>query len=395
MIADAWHVLTRHRVRVDPERGTASVVPGAGERETAVPADWLFCPPLMDLQVNGAFGVDLQDLSLTEADLLALCRGLAREGVIAWLPTLITDATDRLKRKAALLGEFIRKWPEYPAAEAGARPLGIHLEGPFISPEDGARGAHPREHVQPASVEVFTRIMDASGGTIRYITLAPEVPGGLELIAWLRQRDPGMLIGIGHTLADSSIIREAARAGARICTHLGNGLPARLHRHQNPVWPQLAEDRLYASFIPDLHHLPADTLMAMIRAKGPARSLFVSDAVSLAGQPPGTYQQFGTAVEKRPDGRVCLAGTELLAGSGTLLLEGLLRASGAGSMSLEAAWQGGFGVPAELLGGMGLGVPFSAEGTIRNGILLRRDSQEHGPVRYLPEAVWIQGCRVR
>ena len=395
MITEARHVFTREQVRIDPDRGTALVEPGTGGATAAGPAEWVFCPPLIDLQVNGAMGVDLQDLSLTEADFMVLCRGLARAGTAAWLPTLITDAADRLERKAALLGMFIRNWHRYPADEAGARPLGIHLEGPFLSPEDGARGAHPRKHVQPASIEAFSRILAASGGTVRYVTLAPEVSGGLELIAHLRQREPRMLIGIGHTLADGSTIRRACEAGARICTHLGNGLPAQLHRHQNPVWSQLAEERLYASFIPDLHHLPESVLTAMVRAKGPERSLFVSDAVCLAGEPPGTYDLFGTTVEKRPDGRVCLAGTDLLAGSGTLLLEGLLRACGEGVLSLETAWQGGFRVPARLTACFGQVAPFAADGTIRNGILLRTERREDGTVRYTPEAVWINGCRVK
>ncbi|HOJ69786.1 MAG TPA: N-acetylglucosamine-6-phosphate deacetylase [Candidatus Hydrogenedentes bacterium] len=395
MIADARHVFSRQRIRIDLARGTADIARGSGGEPFEEPPERVFCPPLIDLQVNGGFGVNLQDPSLTEADFLVLCRGLAREGVAAWLPTLITDATDALERKAVLVGGFIRNWPRHPAAQAGARPVGLHLEGPFISPEDGARGAHPREHAQPASIETFRRIMVASGETIRYLTLAPEVPGGLALISRVHEQDPRLLIGIGHTLADGETIRAAAEAGARLSTHLGNGLPALTHRHRNPVWPQLAEDRLVASFIPDLCHLPGDTLAAMIRAKGPGRFLFVSDAVSLAGEPPGTYTLFGATVEKKPDGRVCLAGTDLLAGSGTLLLESLSRAAGHGVLSLETAWEGGYSVPVRLLGGMHWTVPFSAEGRILNGILLRRVDHGQDGAEYAPEAVWINGCRAR
>ncbi len=126
----------------------------------------------------------------------------------------------------------------------------------------------------------------------------------------------GVLVAIGHTHASAEQIRCAVDAGARVSTHLGNGMAAEIPRHRNPLWPQLAEDRLTATFVADGHHLPEDMLEAMLRAKGMGRAILVSDAVALAGMPPGVYDTpVGGRVEVRPDGRLCLAGSELLAGA--------------------------------------------------------------------------------
>ncbi len=392
MVVEARHLFRGCRLRIDLDEGTVRTEFGPAPAALSAAPEWIFCPPLIDLQVNGGFGIDLQDPELTEANFWVLCEKLAGQGVAAWLPTLITDDIRALNRKIARLGEWVRKWRDMPTGRGGACPLGIHLEGPFISPEEGARGAHPREHVMPASAAAFDQFQESAGGMIRCVTLAPEVPGGLDLIQHIRDRYPAVLIGIGHTLADGETIQEAVRAGARISTHLGNGLPVMVHRHRNPLWAQLAEPGLCASLIPDLHHLPPETLRAFLSAKGARHTVFVSDAVCLAGQPPGTYSLFGAEVEKKADGRVCLKGTELLAGSGTMLLEGLIRAVNSGVLSLETAWEGGSRVPAALLDCPEYMAPFSNGGTVQNGILLRQEGGGNQP-SLAPCCVWVNGCR--
>jgi N-acetylglucosamine-6-phosphate deacetylase len=145
------------------------------------------------------------------------------------------------------------------------------------------------------------------------VTLSPHFPGSEQYISALVDR--GIHVSIGHTHASPAQIHSAARAGARLSTHLGNGIALQLDRHSNPIWSQLADDRLTASFIADGHHLPADTLKAMLQAKGLDRSFLVSDLVALAGMPAGSYVGLGGAVELAAAGRLQMAGSRLLAGA--------------------------------------------------------------------------------
>jgi N-acetylglucosamine-6-phosphate deacetylase len=191
--------------------------------------------------------------------------------------------------------------------------LGIHMEGPYLSPEDGPRGAHRREDIAPASIDDFRRRQDAAGGRIRLVTLAPEAPGALALIEHLRAN--GIRVAIGHTAASPEQIRDAVRAGATLSTHLGNGCANMLPRHPNFLWEQLAADELTASLIVDGHHLPPATVKTMIRAKTPDRVVLVTDAIAAAGQPPGEYQLGSVRVRLDESGRVAVPGAPNLAGS--------------------------------------------------------------------------------
>ena len=162
----------------------------------------------------------------------------------------------------------------------------------------------------------------AADGTIRLATLAPELPGALELIAHLVSL--GIVVAIGHTMADEARIREAVDAGARLSTHLGNGVPATIPRHRNPIWPQLADDRLTASAIFDGHHLTDSVMRVFAKAKAPGGLILTSDAVALAGMPPGVYEgQVGGDVELHPDGRLTVLSGGFLAGSASSLLDGV------------------------------------------------------------------------
>jgi N-acetylglucosamine-6-phosphate deacetylase len=271
-------------------------VPGASGRRAVQ------LPGLVDLQVNGFAGVDFGDPSLAAEQVARAVEAIRRTGVTRFLPTLISAPLASFSACARVLARC-----------ADPSLAGLHAEGPFISPEDGYRGAHPRASVRDADVDEFRRMQEAAEGRIRLLTLAPEVPGALRLVE--HAAASGVRVAVGHTAASGARLRDAVRAGATLSTHLGNGCPASLPRHPNVIWDQLAEDALLASFIVDGHHLPAATVKAMLRAKTEARTLLVTDAIAAAGMPPGRYTLAGQAVELDASGRVAAPGAVNLAGS--------------------------------------------------------------------------------
>jgi N-acetylglucosamine-6-phosphate deacetylase len=259
-------------------------------------------PGFLDLQVNGYAGVDFNDPSTPVERVQATVATLRASGVTQLLATLITAPFDRFARCARTL------------VRTGSRAIvGIHMEGPYISPEDGARGAHRREDTAAASVDDFKRRQEAADGHVRLVTLAPEVPGALRLAEYLV--DQGVRVAIGHTAASPAQIRDGVRAGATLSPHLGNGCAQVLPRHPNFLWEQLAADELTASLIVDGHHLPAATVKAMVRAKTPERVILVTDATAAAGQPPGEYKLGELTVRVEENGRVAVPGQPNLAGS--------------------------------------------------------------------------------
>jgi N-acetylglucosamine-6-phosphate deacetylase len=266
------------------------------------------CPGFVDLQVNGFAGVDFNDPATSDDDVTRACEAIARTGVTRALPTLITAPLDRFTACA-------RRLARHPNPHRLI--AGLHLEGPYISPVDGFRGAHPKEHVQAASIEDFARRQEAADGRIVLVTIAPEVPGAIRLIEDLVQH--GIRVAIGHSNASGQEIQAAIRAGATLSTHLGNGCAVMLPRHPNVIWEQLAADALHASFIVDGHHLPPSTVKAMLRAKTIARSVLVTDAIAAAGRPPGRYRLGDLDVELDANGRVAAPGATTLAGSALTL----------------------------------------------------------------------------
>jgi N-acetylglucosamine-6-phosphate deacetylase len=263
-------------------------------------------PGLFDLQVNGFGGIDFNAPSLTADRVGEALERMRATGVTRCLPTLISSSFERFAASARVLARM-----------TDAAIAGIHMEGPYLSPEDGAHGAHPREHLAPASVGDFNRRQDAAGGRIALVTLAPEVPGALPLIEHLVAS--GVRAAIGHTAATTPQIGDAIAAGATLATHLGNGCAQMLPRHPNPIWDLLAADAILASLIVDGHHLPPATVKAMVRAKGPSRTMLVTDAIAAAGCAPGLYAIGGVECVLGEDGRVSLPGTPYLAGSSLTL----------------------------------------------------------------------------
>lgn len=310
--------------------------------------DLLLIPGLVDIQLNGYAGLDVNDPSRPASELPDLVRALWGQGVTTVYPTIISadDATTTtlVKRAAAARASD-------PDVAYGVP--GLHLEGPYISSAEGARGAHDPAVIRDPDPDEFGRWQAAADGAIAIMTLAPERKGAIEFTRHLAglAAARGVVPSVGHSLATAVDVHAFAAAGGRLSTHLGNGLPAQIDRHHNPIWPQLTEDTLTAGLIADGHHLPADTFAALVRAKGPGRCVLTSDAAALAGCAPGDYRTaVGGAVTVASDGSLRLQGTPYLAGSGASLLDCLRWATGPGGLPLETAVSMATTTPANLLG---------------------------------------------
>ncbi|MEO6000726.1 MAG: hypothetical protein ABIN89_28015 [Chitinophagaceae bacterium] len=290
-------------------------------------------PGLMDLQVNGIHGIDFNTPTLTQQDLLNATQYLLSKGVTMFYPTIITNSDENILQ----IAQTIQK-------ACGANSLvnacvgGIHLEGPFISGADGAVGAHDKKYTRAPDWELFSRFQRAAGGQIKLVTLSPEWDGCCEFIEKCRAQ--GILVSIGHSIANAEQIKMAVRAGAMMSTHLGNGVPLMLPRHPNIIWDQLAADELYACIIADGIHIPDSFLKVVMKNKG-NRTILVSDATCFAGLPPGEYQShIGGAVILDEQKRVSLKSIPgILAGAGKTLLEDIEYLVFNKLATLANAWQ--------------------------------------------------------
>ena len=331
------HYRTGKPLALRAAKGRIASLGGGGGRR-------LVGPGLVDLQVNGFRGLDFNTRPVA-ADLAGrVTRELWAEGVTTYLATIITNAPEAIEECARAVARGCESDPD---AQAGI--AGIHLEGPFISPDDGPRGAHERAFVRPPDWDVFARWQDASGGRIRLVTLSPEWPEATAFIE--RAVEAGVVVSIGHTGATPEQIRDGVKAGATMSTHLGNGAHLTLPRHPNYVWEQMAQDALAACVIADGFHLPDAVLKVILRAKG-TRALLVSDAVYIAGLAPGTYDtHIGGKVVLTPEGKLHLASTpNLLAGSATMVIRGVEHLAARGLASLADAWDMASTRPAAAIG---------------------------------------------
>ena len=308
MLIRARHYATNELIDVRHEHGAIVDISRPGASPADREAGWV-APALFDLQINGCLGISFNSPTLTGEQVRTVVGECRRHGIGGLLPTLVTNSTEALAHGFTTLRRACETDPV-----VGAVVPGFHLDGPYIAPEDGPRGAHPKQHVRNPDRDEFRRWQDAAGGRIRLVTLAPERPGALPFIETVSRA--GVAVAIGHTAATPAQIRDAVAAGARLSTHLGNGSHAVLPRHDNYVWEQLAADGLWASLIPDGHHLPDPLIKVIVRVKTAARSIITCDASSLAGLPPGRYREWDTDLEVLPGGKVVVSGTPYLAGSG-------------------------------------------------------------------------------
>ena len=238
----------------------------------------------IDLQCNGYFGINLNQDALTADDLHAFCQALRDHAVEHVLATFITEHLETMCAR-------LRQLAELRAADPLARQViaGVHIEGPFVSATDGFRGAHPADAVQPATPEAMRQLLDAADGLTRLVTLAPEQDADCRTIQYLADR--GIAVAAGHTDADFDTLRAAADHGLSLMTHLGNGCPQQMHRHDNIVQRALSlREHIRPCFIADGVHVPLFALRNYIDLVGTDRAIVVTDAMSAAGLGPGRYR---------------------------------------------------------------------------------------------------------
>ncbi|WP_329244712.1 amidohydrolase family protein [Actinoallomurus sp. NBC_01490] len=329
---------TGRTLRVSVEDGRIAEVRAMDE-----PAGLWLAPGLVDLQVNGFAGHDVNG-EVDETVVTELVHAVWRAGVTTVVPTVVTAPEERIR---AALSAVARARAADPLV-AHAIPY-VHVEGPFISAEDGPRGVHDPRYIRRADLDEVRRWGDLVG----MLTVSPHEDAAIDLIAGAVRL--GVRCAIGHTHADPAQITRAVDAGAELATHLGNGAHAVLPRHPNHLWTQLADDRLYAGFIADGHHLPADTFRAMLRAKGIERSHLVSDTTALGGMPAGRYRTaVGGDVELSEDGRLSYVGTPYLAGASRSLADGVATAISMGDLTLSTALRLATANPGRFAGGRGV-----------------------------------------
>lgn len=319
----ARHFETSQPIRIAVEgRNIVEVAAADVPDSTALP---FVAPGLFDIQVNGWGGTWFSQANLTPTDVASVVAEFLPHGVTRLFPTLITNSFASLRAGFEAIAAACDQFPLVADMVAGC-----HLEGPYISAEDGPRGAHPLEQVRPADWSEFEALQRAAGNRIRLVTLAPEVPNAIDFIR--RAVASGVVVSIGHTGADPRDIAAAAEAGATLSTHLGNGAHGTLRRHPNYIWEQLADDRLAASIIADEQHLPASVVKTILRTKPAGRVILTCDASGYAGCRPGLYHGESGDVEVLDDGRIVVAGQkQFLAGSGAATEEcvaGVMRLGG-------------------------------------------------------------------
>ena len=301
-------------------------------------------PGFVDLQINGYQGREFNDPQLTAEKVRHVALAMDACGCTSFLATCTTDSHEVLANSFAVIARTIEELPE-----VAARIPGIHCEGPFISPIDGPRGAHPKQHVRVPTVEEFQRLQESAGGRIKLLTISPEYAESVPVIR--AAAESGVLVAIGHTAATSEQIAAAVDAGATMSTHLGNGAHPQIKRHPNYIWDQLADDRLVASLIVDGHHLPASVVKAMIRAKGSQRCVLVSDVTSLGGMPAGRYSTGLGDLEVLDNGKLVIAGQrDILAGASLLMDTCVAQAMNFAGISLTTAIEMASTQPAALIG---------------------------------------------
>lgn len=324
---------------------------------------WI-APALIDIQVNGFAGYNLNTEAVTPEHVSEMIRALWKVGTGGLCPTVTTGSFERM---GGSLRAIVSACAD---AKINRSVVGIHVEGPYISPEDGPRGAHAKQHIRKPDWEEFQRWQEMAQGRICIVTVAPEIEGAIPFIERLTAN--GIIAAVGHTNAAKQDIDGAIAAGAKFSTHLGNGAHALLPRHPNYIWEQLAADELWASLIVDGHHLPPSVVKCMMRAKGLERSVLVSDAVHLAGMPPGRYQSGEREVELTSERCVRLVGTDYLAGSAIELARGVENSVRFAGISLEQAISLATVQPARLLG-IADRVGSISEGMEANLIIFRWD----------------------
>ncbi len=297
---------------------------------------------LVDLQVNGYKGVHFSDINLTRDDFVMACRGVFEAGTSAFLPTMITSPKEVYEHNLPIMAAVLQQ------AEFRSRLLGFHIEGPFISSQEGTRGAHDAQWISKPDVDYLRQLIDWSDGQVKLLTIAADPDGAEKLASYAVSQ--GIAVSLGHQMATEADLARLVQAGAVSLTHLGNGVPAMLSRHENPVWAGLGNDDLVAMIITDGHHLPISILKTIIRTKGPERCVVVSDASSPAGLPAGQYEALGHQVVLEEDGLLQDLTTGYLGGSSASMLQCMNHLASLDLVGTDELLAMGFDNPLKLIG---------------------------------------------
>jgi N-acetylglucosamine-6-phosphate deacetylase len=300
------HYATGKPVSVEVKDGVIESVTETGELEDEF-NNLIISPGLIDNQINGYANVDFSGSELSSSGVIDAAKAIWCDGVTTFLPTLITNSHENLIKNITILREALNM----DEMVAGSIP-GFHLEGPYLSPDEGYRGCHPVQYMRKPSWDEFMLYQKAAGGKIFLVTIAPEIEGAMDFIRLCTSH--GIFTSIGHTASTTQQINEAVANGVRFSTHLGNGCANFIHRHNNPIWPQLANDLLTPSIIADGFHLLPEELKVFYKVKGPDNIILTSDVIYLAGMAPGKFTFLESEVVLTEDGMLknvalnCLAG---------------------------------------------------------------------------------------
>jgi N-acetylglucosamine-6-phosphate deacetylase len=296
------------------EDGRITEIASRSERESPSSplidfGDAILAPGFFDIHIHGGAGLDVMRASPSE--LPALSKFLASHGVTEYFPTTVAaplDATCAALERLADMIEAGETRADTNGDPVQARPLGIHLEGPFLSHK--RRGVHPPEYLVAPTLEIFERLWQAARGHVRMMTIAPEIPGAMEVIAEAARRN--VCVSIGHSDAEMAFARDAVRAGARHATHTFNAMRPLDHREPGIIGEVLSDDRLSADLIADGIHVAPEVVKLFLQAKGAERAVLITDAMSATGMPDGRYQLGPIQVDVK-DGKCTSNGS--LAGS--------------------------------------------------------------------------------
>ena len=342
MSIDGIFYLDDTPVKIEIANGIIKRIIRKEKQEVPTASKIYVAPGLIDNQVNGYLSYAFAREGLTVDKVRIITKAFWKAGITTYLPTLVTSSREVLTQNFTILKNALDD-PEIALSIPG-----FHLEGPYISPVDGFRGAHDPNWVRKPDWDEFMEWYNASGGNILEVALAPEIEGAIDFIAKLREK--GIVVALAHHNASAEIIKKAVDAGATLSTHLGNGCANMIHRHHNPLWPQLADDRLMASIIVDGFHLTREEVQVFYKAKGPERTVLVSDLSSLAGMPPGEYEHFGETVVMHPNGMIALPSQNVLAAASFLITKGIENMMRFTQCSLAEALHLATRNPARLLG---------------------------------------------
>ena len=328
----------RGLAQIEIHEGRISSVRASGPTD---PEEPFVSPGFVDVQLNGFAGVNFSDPGLNPEKAISILPAVWKTGVTSFCPTLITNSPELLRQNLRILEEARAQDARFAQTVPG-----YHLEGPYLSP-GGARGCHNPKLMQHPNWDEFMSLQEAAAGKIAVVTLAPELPGALDFIR--RARAAGLTVALGHTDAMPEQIQRALEAGANLATHFGNGCSELIHRHQNPLWAQLASEELNVSLICDGFHIPPDLVRVVFRVKGINHCILITDAVHVTGLPPGRYTLVGREIELLPSGEVVTLDRQSMAGSALSMNRAVMVFAKFAGAALSEALQAAATNPGKLL----------------------------------------------